>query len=69
MHTGREGVVRRLAFIYVIIWVNHALALTQFVARNYMSAVGYHLIYIHIALGAGTGLPDNQWKLIIEAAA
>jgi len=38
----------------------------QFIARQHMGPVGYHLIDIHIGLGTGTGLPDFQRKMAVQ---
>ena len=35
-----------------------------FTAQQFTGAVGQHLVHIHIALGAGAGLPDSQRELL-----
>jgi hypothetical protein len=33
-------------------------------AQQFTGAVGQHLVHVHVALGAGTGLPDSQRELL-----
>ena len=65
MHTGREGVVRGLGFIYIIIWRQHFFPFSDLSPGKLLGAIGNDLVYIHIALRSASGLPDNKWKLVI----
>ena len=38
----------------------------QFAAIYYMSPVGDHFVYIHVALSTTSRLPNNQWETITE---
>src|SRR5665213_1821684 len=40
----------------------------ELAAQQFVGAVGDHLIQIHVGLGAGSGLPHHQRKLIVELA-
>src|SRR5690554_674061 len=46
--------------------MNGLVSLTNLFTRQLMGTIGYYLIYIHVALSAGTCLPYNQWKLIVQ---
>ncbi|VFS89629.1 Uncharacterised protein [Raoultella planticola] len=63
MHRGREDIVGTLAFINVIVRMNLALHAAH-AAQQFTGAVGQHLVHVHVALRAGTGLPDGQRKFI-----
>ena len=67
VHRGRENVVRRLAEVHVVVGVHQAL-LPALAAEQLGSAVGEHLIDVHVGLRAGAGLPHHQRKLGIVAA-
>ena len=68
MHGRRESIIGRLAFVDVIIRMQHLLFVRQLAALNDVPPVGHHLIDVHIGLRAGSGLPHHQWELIIEFA-
>src|SRR5258705_4493060 len=40
----------------------------ELAAKQFVGAVGDHLIEVHVALRAGAGLPDHQRKMIVELA-
>ena len=63
VHRRREDVVRALAFVDVIVRVDltfHAAHAAQQLARP----VRQHFVHVHVALGAGTGLPDSEGKFV-----
>ena len=62
MHSGREGVVRGLAHIYIVIRV------AKLFARNLVSTVGNNLVCVHVGLRARTRLPNNKREMIVKAA-
>ena len=37
-------------------------------AQNFDRAVGDHLVGVHVGLGAGAGLPDDQREVIVQLA-
>src|SRR5437588_12924160 len=41
---------------------------TQFAAQYLVGAVGDHLVEVHVGLGAGSGMPNHKWKMIVEFA-
>ena len=59
VHGGGEGIVGGLGHIHVIVGVQ------QIFSQMDVSHVGDDLIGVHIGLGAGAGLPDNQWELVV----
>ena len=67
MHDGREGIVRRLAHIDVVIGVNGFFT-AHFAAENFDGAVGNNLVRVHVGLRARPGLPDDQRKLTGQRA-
>ena len=40
----------------------------EFAAQQHVGAVGDHLVEVHVGLGAGAGLPDDQREVIVELA-
>ena len=40
----------------------------DFTAKDFDGAVGDDLIGVHVGLGAGAGLPDNEGEMIIKLA-
>jgi hypothetical protein len=65
MHGRGEAVIRGLAHIDVVVGVHRRLLpplATQHLARSGRD----HLIDVHVGLSAGSGLPYQQWKMIIE---
>ncbi len=39
---------------------------SEFTTFQYMTAISYYFVYIHIALRTATRLPHYQWKIIIQ---
>ena len=64
MHNCRETIITRLTHINMIIRMNELIS--NFPTQNMYGPVGNNLIGIHIGLGARTGLPNYQRKLIIQ---
>lgn len=62
MHHSREGVVGGLGHVDVVIWVDRRLG-TQGTAQNFDGSVGDDFVGVHVGLGTGTGLEDNQWEM------
>ena len=60
MHGGGEGIVGGLGHIHIVIRVQELLP------RDLIAPVRDHLVGVHIALGAGAGLPDHQGKMLHE---
>ena len=67
VHGCREGIVRRLPHVDMVVWVNRFFA-AFFAAQQFDGAIGNHLIHIHIGLCARTRLPHHQWKLVVPFA-
>jgi hypothetical protein len=67
VHGRREGVVRRLAHVDVIVGM-HGLLGAHLAAQHFDGAVGDHLVGVHVRLGAGAGLPDDEREVIVELA-
>ena len=67
VHGGREAVVRRLAQVDLIVGMDRRFR-TQLGAELFVGAIGDHLVDVHVGLGAGAGLPDDERKLIVEFA-
>ena len=67
VHGGRKGVVRRLAAVDVVVRMHRRLAAERR-AEQLVGPVGDHLVGVHVALGAGAGLPDHQRKMLGKRA-
>ena len=67
VHRGREGVVRGLAAIDVVVGMDRRLA-AALARQHLVGPVGDHLVGVHVGLGAGAGLPDHQRELVVELA-
>ncbi|MGY2808105.1 hypothetical protein ACVIHF_004835 [Bradyrhizobium sp. USDA 4506] len=67
MHRGRKRVVRRLTHVDVIVRMNRLLG-AKLAAEHLVGAVGDHLVHVHVALRARTGLPDHQREIVVELA-
>lgn len=65
VHGRRVGVVGALRLVDVVVGVNGLLR-AEAAAHDLDGSVGDHLVGVHVALGAGTSLPDD-WKQIISA--
>ena len=59
VHRGREGVVRALGLVAVIVRVQ------QLFARNFVAAVCNDLVHVHVGLGAAAGLPDREREVAL----
>jgi hypothetical protein len=46
--------------------VQHFLFVGQFSTIDYVCAVGDDLVYVHVALGSRSGLPDHQGKFSVQ---
>ena len=66
MHSRREGVVRRLRLVYVVVRMNLFLLVHQVAAQQHVRTVSYHLVHVHVRLRAGTCLPYYQGELFVE---
>ncbi len=67
MHGGGESVVRRLAHVAVIVRV-HRVFRADGTTHQFDRAIGNDLISVHVRLGAGTGLPDDEREVVVELA-
>ena len=67
VHPGGKNVVRRLPEVHVVVGVHQAL-LPALAAEQLGSAVGEHLVDVHVGLGARAGLPHHQRKFRVVAA-
>ena len=67
VHGRRIGVVRRLAHIDVIVWMNRFLR-AHFAAEHFNGTVGNHLVGIHVGLRTRARLPDDQREVGVELA-
>ncbi len=68
MHGRREGVVRGLAAIDVVVGMNRRLAASN-ARQDLVGASGQHLVDVHVGLGAGTRLPHHQREFVLQPAA
>ena len=62
---GGERIVGALSVVDVIVRMHRTLA-TERLPETLVGAVGDHLVAVHVGLGAGTGLVDDQRKMIVE---
>ena len=46
----------------------HRLFRAEFAAERDIGGISDHLVDVHIGLGAGTGLPDQQREIVIQSA-
>ena len=67
VHRGREGVVRRLAHIDVVVRMHGRLA-ADLPAEQLDGPVRQHLVDVHVRLRARPGLPDIERKVLVELA-
>ena len=65
VHDGGEGVVGGGAHVDVVVGVDGLLA-AHGAAQNLNGAVGDDLVGVHVGLGAGAGLPDNEGEVVDE---
>lgn len=68
MDRGREGVVRRLGSIDVIIRMHWGMAAQRFAALA-GDEVADHLVHVHVRLGSTARLPDAERELVVVLAA
>lgn len=67
MHNSRERVVGRSGHVNMVVRVNGLLA-TLLSPKNLNSAVRDDLVSVHVGLGTGAGLPDDEREVIKELA-
>lgn len=67
VHNSGERIVGRSGHVDMVVRVNGLLA-TLLSSKNLNSAVRDDLVGVHVGLGAGTGLPDNEREVIEELA-
>ena len=63
VHNGREGVVGRGGAVDVVVGVDWLLG-AHGSAEDLNGSVGNDFVGVHVGLGAGTGLPDNQREVV-----
>jgi len=63
VHDGREGVVGGGRHVDVIVGVDGLLG-THGTAQDLNGAVGDDLVGVHVGLGTGAGLPDDQREVV-----
>ena len=64
VHGGREGVVRRLRHVHVVVGVDRLLR-SHLAAGQLDGPVGDDLVGVHVGLGAAAGLPDVEGELVV----
>src|SRR6056297_2429582 len=67
MHRGREGVVRALPHVAVIVGMHRVFG-AYLAAEDFDRAVGDHLVGVHVRLGAAACLPNHQREVVVELA-
>ena len=67
VHGGGEGVVGGLGLVDVVVGMDRVLG-AQGAAGFFDGAVADHLVDVHVGLGAGAGLPDDEREVIVELA-
>lgn len=67
VHDGGEGVVGGGGTVDVVVGVDGLLAALD-TAEDLDSAVGDDLVGVHVGLGAGAGLPDDEGEVVEELA-
>ncbi len=67
MHGRRKSIIRRLAAIAMIVRMHRRFS-SHSTAETLDSQIGNHLVGVHVGLGAGTGLPDDQRKVVVQIA-
>ena len=67
VHHDRETVVGRLTLVHVIVGM-HGRMRSERLAGELIGAIGNHLVRVHVALRAGSGLEHDERKLGIEPA-
>lgn len=67
VHDGGEGVVGRGAAVDVVVGVDGLLG-AHGAAEDLNGAVGDDLVCVHVGLGAGAGLPDDEGEVVEQLA-
>ncbi len=67
VHRRGEGVIRRLAAIDMVVGMHRRLV-AGLAAENLVRAVRDHLVGVHVRLGAGSRLPDDEREVVVELA-
>ncbi len=67
VHRRREAVVRRLAQIDMVVGMDGALA-AALPGQDLVGTPGDHFVGVHVRLGAGAGLPDDERELVVMRA-
>jgi hypothetical protein len=67
VHRRREGVIRRLAHIDVVVGVDRLLR-AHSPAHHLDGAVRDNFIGVHVGLGARAGLPYDQREMVVQLA-
>ncbi|MNJ20851.1 hypothetical protein D3C77_151930 [compost metagenome] len=65
VHGGGEAVVGALRAVDVIVGVHWRFAATA-LAGQFVGPTGDHFVDVHVALSATAGLPDDEWKLVVQ---
>ena len=68
VHRGGEGVVGRLRLVDVVVGVQDLVGVGERTSLKDMATVGNHLVAVHVALRARTGLPNHQRELVVQLA-
>ena len=63
VHSGGKDIVARLALVHIVVGV-HQPRLAARSAQQLAGTVGQHLVHVHVGLGARSGLPHHQRKLL-----
>ena len=64
MHHSRIAVITGLASVDIIIRMNRFVP--KCTPKNLDGSIGNNFIRVHVRLGSGSSLPDDQWEMIIE---
>ena len=65
IHRRGEGVVRRLRHVHIVVGMNRLLG-AEDSSGHLDGPVGDHLVGVHVALGAASGLPDAKREVGVE---
>jgi hypothetical protein len=65
VHRGREGIVRRLTPVHVIVGMDGVLG-ADLATGELDRAIRDDLVGVHVGLGAAAGLPDDERKVVVE---
>lgn len=67
MHDGREGVIRGGRHVDVVVGMDGLLG-THLSSQDLNGTVRDNFVGVHVGLGAGTSLPDNEREVVHELA-